>query len=394
MEAAEFRKLFLLDPDIVFLNHGSFGACPATVFEKYQAWQRKLEWQPAAFLDPVRGYAKWMLDSRKALGAEIGAHADDLVGVTNATNGLNVVAQSLPLQEGDEILTTDHEYAALDKTWDFVCHRTGAKIVRAQISLPLVDAAEFTQTIIDKMTTKTKILFLSHITSPTALVFPLEEIVAEAGRRGIWTVVDGAHSPAHIALDLDGLGADFYSGNCHKWLMSPKGAAFLHVRHDHQAMINPSIISHGWDPDRTKPGPFGGTAFIDSMEMQGTRDPAAWLTVPVAIEFHHAHAMPEVRKRCQLIAWETAQRVVHLTGLPPLSSAEFTAPQMVAMPVPRCDPEWLKQELLDRYNIEIPVFDWQGRTIVRLSVQCYNTQVEMDTLVDALNTLLIQPHKD
>ncbi|RVT83536.1 aminotransferase class V-fold PLP-dependent enzyme [Rhodobacteraceae bacterium CCMM004] len=385
------RRLFLLDPEVVFLNHGSFGACPAAVFETYQTWQLRLERQPVAFLDPDRGYAAWMADTRQALAADIGAAPDDVVGAVNATHALNLVARSLPLAEGDEILTTDHEYAALDKTWRFVAARSGARIVTCEVPLPLHDPAAFTDTLIGAMTDRTRVLFVSHITSPTALCFPIEAAVAEARRRGIWTVIDGAHTPGHIDLDVTAVGADFYAGNCHKWMMAPKGAAFLHARQAHQPMLQPLVISHGWDPDRAAPGPFGGTAFVDAMEMQGTRDPSAWLSVPAALEFRRAHDWPALSATCAAQARAASERVARMTGLPPLAAPALTAPQMVALPVPRCDPHWLKRALLERYRIEVPVFDWKENTIVRLSVQCYNSDEDIDLLCGALSDLLSLP---
>ncbi len=200
------RDQFLLDPEVVFLNHGSFGACPKPVFAAYQDWQLRLERQPVAFLDPVRGYAGFLRAAREALAGEVGAQPDDLVGVMNATVGLNIVAQSLPLLEGDEILTTDHEYAALEKTWAFVCRRTGPKVVTVKVPLPLTSEKAFTEALLEGLTERTRVVFLSHITSATALRFPIERIVAEARARGIWTVIDGAHVPGHIPLDLDDLG--------------------------------------------------------------------------------------------------------------------------------------------------------------------------------------------
>jgi len=389
--AIGLKAPFLLDPEVVFLNHGSFGACPAPVFDRYQDWQRRLERQPVVFLDPDRGYAAWMAETRAALSAEIGARADDIVGFANATSALNAVARSLPLNPGDEILTTNHEYAALEKTWAFVTARTGARVVTAEVPLPLTDAAAFTAALTDRMTDRTRVLFLSHITSPTALYFPIEAAVAEARARGIRTVIDGAHTPGHVPLDLEALGADFYAGNCHKWLLTPKGAGFLHARPEHQPMLNPLVISHGWEPDRSAPGPFGGTAFVDAMEFQGTRDPAAWLSVPEALAFRAGQDWAAIARACRDMATATGDRLAARTGLAPLSSPEFRAPQMVAMPVPPCDPMWLKDALYDRYAIEIPVLNWKEHSIVRLSVQCYNTQDEMELLLDALGEILSLP---
>lgn len=381
-------SLFLLDPDVVFLNHGSFGACPKPVFAAYQAWQLKLERQPVAFLDPMRGYAAWMKEARVSLAEEIGADPQDIFGTVNATFSLNIVARSLPLKPGDEILTTDHEYAALEKTWDYVARRTGARVVTVALPLPLTEEAAFTEAILAGMTSRTRVVFLSHVTSPTALVLPIEPIVAEARARGIWSVIDGAHTPGHIPLDLNALGADFYAGNCHKWLMAPKGSAFLHVRRDEQAKMNPLVISHGWTAERAEPGPFGNSAFVDAMEMQGTRDPSAWLTVPEAVRFRKAQGWDEVARRCTEMMHETAARITALTGLPLFAAPEFIAPQMVAIPLPHTDPAALQHTLMQRYGIEIPVFDWNGHTVSRLSVQGYNTERQMDLLVTALTDIL------
>ncbi len=380
-------SLFLLDPDVIFLNHGSFGACPKPVFEAYQRWQTKLERQPVAFFHPERGVTKWMRDARAAMAGRLNTSPENIVGLTNATYGLNIVAHSLPLKPGDEILTTDHEYAALEKTWAYVARRTGAKITIVKVPMPLVDEDTFTRAMLDGMTERTRVLFLSHITSATALLFPVERSVVEAKLRGIWTVIDGAHSPGHIPLDLDRLDADFYAGNCHKWMMAPKGSAFLYVRPSLQHLINPLVISHGWTEETGTvdvKGPFGNTGFVDGLEVQGTRDPSAWLAVPDAIEFSTQHQWHKVAEQCRALVQDTASRVAKLTGLPALSSPEFCAPQMASMPVPSCDPLLLKETLLELYNIEIPVFNWQDKTIVRVSAQGYNTQTDMDKLVKAL----------
>ena len=384
---------FLLRPDVCFLNHGSFGACPSPVFEDYQRWQLQLESQPVAFLDPARGLSGWMREARVALAAELGATADDLVGLTNATYALNIVAQSLDLRPGDEILTTDHEYAALEKTWAYVCRKTGAVIKTVKIPLPLTDEAQFTDAILNGFSARTRVLFLSHITSATALVFPIERAVAAARARGVYSVIDGAHAPGHIRLNLAALGADFYAGNCHKWLMAPKGSAFLHVRTELQSLLNPLVISHGWTEDAKLPGTkgvFGNTPFIDGLEMQGTRDPSAWLAVPAALKFRADHDWWQITESCRQLVQATAARVRGLTGLAALSSPAFCAPQMVSMPVPRCDPVELKRRLYDDYSIEIPCFDWQDHTIARVSAQGYNTQAQMDHLVTVLTEILPQ----
>ena len=229
------------------------------------------------------------------------------------------------------------------------------------------------------MTGRTKVLFLSHITSATALHFPIAP------------VIDGAHAPGQVALHLGQLGADAYVGNCHNWLMAPNGAAFLHVHRDLQPRIAPLVISHGWSPDATEPGPFGNSAFVDRLEVQGTRDPAAFLAVPAAIRFRARHRWDQVARRCHDLLAETAQRIAALTGLPPLSTPDFGAPQMIALPLPDCDPAALQQALLTRHAIEVPCFHWQGRPILRLSVQGYNDTAEMGRLMRVLSTELDLP---
>lgn len=373
----------------MFLNHGSFGACPRPVFEAYQQWQFDLERQPVEFLG--RKLTENMRAARTVLAAELGTTPENIVGVTNATFGLNIVAQSLDLKPGDQILTTDHEYSALEKTWAYVARRTGAEIVVVDIPLPLLTETQFTETIVAQMTSRTRVLFLSHITSPTALLFPISEVIAEARRRGIWSVIDGAHTPGHIPLSLDSIGADFYAGNCHKWMMAPKGSAFLHARPEVQRLLNPLVVSHGWtaiSKAEGAQGAFGNSPFIDEMEVQGTRDPAPWLSVPAALDFRRENDWKSVQSHCQSLAQETASRLAELTGLTPLSAAQFCAPQMIAMPIPDCDSDQLKIDLIDRYNIEIPVFRWKDRCIARLSVQGYNSKPQMDKLIHALTDLL------
>ncbi len=383
---------FLLREDVVFLNHGSFGACPRPVFEVYQQWQLELERQPVAFLHGHHLTSR-MRVPRVALAAEIGTTPEDIVPVVNATEGLNIVAQSLELKPGDEIVTTDHEYSALEKTWAYICRRTGARVMVVKVPMPFVSEAAFTDAVISAFTERTRVLFLSHITSPTAIVFPIERSIKEAKRRGIWTVIDGAHAPGHIPLDLTALDADFYSGNLHKWLMTPKGSAFLYVRPELQRMINPLVISHGWTAGSKAPdakGAFGNSPFIDEIEMQGTRDPAAWLSVPAALAFRKEHDWTSVQRACSALAQDTARRIGALTGLRPLSAPQFCAPQMIAIPLPDTglDPQVFHDTLLERYRIEIPVFKWQDHYVVRLSVQGYNSKSQMDLLIEALTEIL------
>lgn len=382
---SELARHFLLDPAVAYLNHGSYGACPRPVIAACRLWQEKLERQPVAFLEPDH-LARRFAQVSHALGVELGADAEDLVWVTNATAGLNVVARSLRLGPADEVLTTDHEYAAVSRTWAFVAARTGAVVRSVTVPMPLA-AETFSQALRGAMTARTRVLFLSHVTSPTAVVFPLADIVAEARSRGIVTIIDGAHAPGQIPIDLTALGADFYVGNCHKWLMAPKGTAFLHARRDRQAALLPPVISHGWTEDRGGPGPFGGTAFQDAFCHQGTRDPAAWLAVPTALAFRAEHDWPRVSAACHRLAWEIAGEVAAVTELAPFATPEASAPQMIALPLPDCDTTALHLDLRAR-GVEIPCYRWQGRPMMRLSVQAYNGADDGARLVAELARLL------
>ena len=377
---AGLRDLFLLRPNVVFLNHGSFGACPRPVFEAYQAWQLELERQPVEF---VQRRSKALLqEAREALGAFLGADASDLVYVTNVSMGLNIVARSLPLEPGDEVLTTDHEYGSLNRTWELVCEKRGARYVHRTVPLPITSTEQVVDAIWSGVTERTRVLYLSHITSPTALTLPVEALVRRAREAGITTVIDGAHASGQRPLDLEGLGADFYSGNCHKWMMSPKGSGFLHARREMQSLLEPLV---GGRIEQTPQV----SRLVDEHQYQGTRDIAAFLSVPVAIRFMQEHDWPSVRRSCHELVRYAREQVSALTGLPPVipdSPAWFA--QMAVLPIPSCDLTVLRSRLLDRYNIEIPPTAWNGQQFMRLSVQGYNTRSDIDRLIEALGELL------
>lgn len=390
--ASELRELFLLRPDVVFLNHGSFGACPRPVFEAYQQWQLELERQPVEFLG--RRFGGLLREAREALADVVGARADDLVYVPNATTGLNAVARSLRLAPGDEVLTTNHEYGALDRTWRFVCARRGATYVNRPLPLPISSADEVIEQLWAGVTERTRVLFLSHITSPTALILPVQELVRRARAVGIITIVDGAHVPGQIPLDLEALGADFYAGNCHKWLNSPKGSAFLYARKEVQPLLEPLVVSWGWQPESStllSLDSNGSSPFVLQHEWQGTRDIAAYLSVPAAIEFEAEHDWPRVRQECHELARYARQAIGELTGLEQIcpDSPEWYA-QMATIPLPSCDAEELKRRLYDEYRVEVPIIEWNSRQFIRVSVQGYNAKGDLDALISALAALLPQ----
>ncbi len=382
---APLKQRFLLDPDVIFLNHGSFGACPRPVFECYQQWQRRLERQPVDFM--INRLLGYLQEARTHLAAYLHTAADDLVFVPNATFGVNVVARSLSLAPGDEILSTDHEYGACDKIWQFVCRKTGAVYKRQPIPLPLGSREQTVQQFWQGVTGRTRAIFISHITSSTAVQFPIETILRRARQAGILTIVDGAHAPGQIPLDLGALGADFYTGNCHKWMMAPKGAAFLYARPEVQSLIEPLVVSWGWGEN---PEFDVGSPFLDNLQWLGTNDPSAYLTVPEAIRFMQAHDWPAVRARCHRLLAETLERISALTGLPSIYPAlnGFFEQMAVAELPPIPDLETLKQRLYAEYRIEVPLLNWQGRQFIRISVQGYNTPDDLETLLQALEKLL------
>ena len=285
------KELFILDPNIVFLNHGSFGATPRPVMDAYQGWQYQLERQPVQFI--VREMLGELENARQILGRYLNASADDLVFVPNVTFGVNIIARSLQLKSGDEILASDHEYGACENIWTFMAQKTGTAFVRQSVPLPLGSPEEVADQLWGGVTQKTKVIFLSHITSPTALHMPVEMICRRAREAGILTVIDGAHAPGQIQVDLDRIDADFYVGNCHKWMLSPKGAGFLYTRRGLQDMIEPLVVSWGWG----KNSPYTtGSRYIDTLEWWGTNDPSAYLAVPAAIKFMEEHDWTSVQK--------------------------------------------------------------------------------------------------
>jgi len=382
-EPEQLRSLFLLDPRVHFLNHGSFGACPRPVFEDYQSWQRELERQPVLFLG--RNFPVLDHQVREALAATLHTRADNLALVPNATHGVNVLAHSLHLAPGDEVLTTDHEYGACEATWEFYCQRWGAKYVRQALRLPVRSKDELLDQFWEGVNPHTRVIFLSHITSPTALTLPVEEICTRARREGILTIVDGAHAPGQIELDLEAVGADFYTGNCHKWMLSPKGAAFLYARPEVQRLIEPLVVSWGYR-NRT------GSPLVDYLQWTGTHDPAAALTVPSAIRFMEEQHWDEVRRIChERLRW-TVERVCALSGKNPLYPLDSDLyHQMAIAPLPETtDLQRLKERLYEEFQVEVPLIEWNGNKFLRVSVQGYNTQEDVEALCQGLEALLPQ----
>jgi isopenicillin-N epimerase len=379
----QIRGEFLLDPDVVFLNHGSFGACPRPVFEVYQQWQLELERQPVEFLS--RRQKDLLHAARGKLATYLHANTDDVVFLPNVTTALNVVARSLPLQPGDEILTTDHEYGALERTWTFVNeqHQAVLKVQKLPTRLDNPDAT--VEAVWAGVTPRTRVLFLSHITSPTAVILPIEPLIRRARAAGIWTVIDGAHAPGQIDIDLQALGVDFYGGNCHKWLSSAKGAGFLYARPEVQELIEPLVVSWGW-----RPRDAWSTPFVDTIQRQATHDISAYLSVPAAIDFQQQRDWPTVRQECHELVRLARQGMHEISGVEPsvVDDPRWFA-QMATLPLPAgSDAPKIKQRLYDEYRVEIPANQWGEKPSLRVSVQGYNTRADIERLLSAVRGVL------
>lgn len=377
------KQDFLLDPDITFLNHGSFGATPRPVFETYQKWQRELERQPVEFLG--RKVYSLLSTARHSLEEVLGAQPDSLVYVTNVTEALNIVARSLHLGPNDEVLASGMEYGAMDRTWRFLSTKETFKYINHPISVPVLDRKKVVDEFLKGISRHTRVIFLSHISSPTGMIFPVPEICQAARERNILTVIDGAHAPGQIDLDLESLGADFYGGNCHKWLCAPKGAGFLYASPQAQKLVEPLIVSWGWQSENPGPSPF-----IDLLEWTGTRDVSAFLTVPAAIEYQRKNNWPEFRLHCHALAEDAMRRISDLTKLEPLYpvTSEWFAQMGTARLPDQTDTVWLQKALWEQFRIEIPIIDWNGIKLIRFSYQAYNSKEDTERLLAALKKLL------
>jgi isopenicillin-N epimerase len=373
---------FLLNPNITFLNFGSFGAAVKSVFEKYQQLQLELEQEPVQFIT-VKGL-QYLQQSREALAAYIHCSADDVVYITNPSYGANIIAKSFPLAKDDEILTTDLEYGACDKTWNYYCEKAGAKYVRQPIGFPLTTKEDFVEQFFKGVTAKTKMVFISHITSSTGLRLPVEAICAKAKEYGLITFVDGAHAPGQIPLNLQTLQADIYIGACHKWMMTAKGSSFIYVKKELQHLFHPLVVSWGY-----KAAMPSHSTFLDWHQTQGTRDFSAFLTIPTAIAFMQQHNWETVASACRALVLQNAPtlcKLLHAAPLCPLDDNFLV--QLYSTHIKTKEPEKLKALLYDKYNIEIPVMQHDNKIFLRYSIQAFNTQKDVDTLFDALKAIM------
>jgi isopenicillin-N epimerase len=375
------RQYFLLRDDVTFLNFGSFGACPKPVFEKYQQLQLELEQEPVLFI--TGNGLKYLTQSREALGNYLNCAKDDLVYVTNPSYAVNAVAKSFNLKEGDEVLTTDLEYGACDKTWEYYCKKAGAKYVRQHISLPVQSKEQFIEDFFKGLSAKTKLVFLSHITSSTALRLPVEEICAVARQKGLITFVDGAHAPGQIPVNLQTLGADIYTGACHKWMMTPKGSSFFYVKKELQHLIDPLVVSWGYNalfPSASQ--------FLDYHQMNGTRDYSAFLTIPTAIDFMKEHEWDKVAANCRKLVQDNASEFCSILNASPLAPVNDNfILQLFAAEIKTTEPEKLHDYFFEKYKIQIPVMRHGSKVYLRYSINAFNNQQDLNKLFAAIKEI-------
>jgi len=374
------KDLYLLNPEITFLNHGSFGACPKPVFEEYQRWQHKLEQQPVEFM--ARDIYDYLKEARDSLGRFVGCSGDDLVYVTNPTTAVNTIIRSLDFGPGDEILTTDQEYGALIRTWNQYADKRGFKLVEHVTQFPMTTHEDFVNKFWSDVNEKTKVIFISQITSATGVILPAEEICRRAKAEGIMTIIDGAHVPAHIPLSISEMDPDVYVGACHKWLSAPKGSSFMYVKNSLQENVNPLIISWGSEVDPS-PSPF-----IYENQYQGTWDPSAFLTVPSAIQFQIDNDWESVKKRCRNLTQETRDRVYDIIKTEPIcpNNDEWLG-QMSSIIINIENGLEFKWMLLDKYKIEMPIYQWKDKILFRISFNAYNDEKDADRLIEVLEEM-------
>ncbi len=377
------KNNFLINKDIFFFNNGSFGACPKAVFSKYQEWQRVVEYQPVEF------YQKTLLPalnrSRQSIGSFINAEADDITLTRNATYATNTVIRSLDLTEGDEVLVTNHEYGACINAWEFWQQEKGFKIKVINFDLPLPHTTEIISKIESCINSKTKVIFFSHISSMTAQLFPAKEICNLARENNIISIVDAAHAVGQYPLDINQIAPDFYFSNIHKWLFAPKGTAFLYVRKELQSIVKPLITGWGWGTDRELQS---GSDYIDSNQFYGTSDLSSFLTIPSSISFYEENNVVELKQRCNTLVKHFIQEANKITRKKSLYSKLADCLMMGIIEVPnKYSAQKLKDLLYDKYKIEVPVIEWEGRLMIRISIQIFNTEEEVEYFLDVLREI-------
>jgi isopenicillin-N epimerase len=361
------RDQFLLEDGIAFLNNGSYGAPPRVVYEAAEAFRRRCELQPIRFMQ--QELPGLLRESADALGRFLHIPSGELALVDNATSGVNAVLRDMMFAAGDELLTTNHVYNAVRQTMRHVASRCGATVVEADVPFPTKGDDEIVAAILARVSVRTKLLVVDHITSPTALIFPVARLAAEMRKRNIPILIDGAHAPGMIALDVPAIGADWYAGNCHKWLFAPKGCAFVWAAPAHRVQLHPTVISHGY-----------GAGLAAEFDWVGTRDYSPWAALPTAIGFYESLGAELVRARNHALAVEAGQMLAATwrteIGGPPALLGNMATIRLPVQPPPTVDnAKAIRRRLWDRHSVEAPIFAFGGQLWLRIAAQVFN---EMD----------------
>ena len=388
-DSQSLRPLFQLDPEITFLNHGSYGACSKPVFEAYQSYQKDLELHPIQFMQEK--VYELLERSRAALGAYINCDKEDIIYVPNPTHAVGTVIHNVVLEPGEEVLSTNLEYGSCDRMWTYDAEQRGYKYIQAEINLPIEDKEIFLNEFWSFANDQTKYVFISQITSTTGMILPIPEIVVEAKKRGIKTIIDGAHVPAHISLNIKELDPDYYTGALHKWLCCPKGISFLYVNKEYQGGIQPMVKSWGWGEEyeefKSSTQLHSSSRFINVFQWQGTKDMSVFFTVPEAIQFQKEHDWDSVRSRCFNMVIEARNRITEITKLPKICPDNWLG-QMATILFPIEDTVAFKKTLYNDYQIEMPVMTHKEHTAFRISIQGYNSEKDIDHLINSLEELI------
>ena len=376
------KSLFQLDTTLTFLNHGSFGSCPKPIFEEYHKFQHELEYEPVTFIQQKQ--PQYLKTAREHLAKFVECDSADLYFTPNPTFAVNTIMRSLNLQPGDEILSTNHEYGAMDRTWSFYCKKTGAKYIRQEITLPIASKEELLNEFWKGYNSKTKVIFLNHISSATALIFPVKEICDKAQELGLITIIDGAHVPGHIDLNITELNPDYYTGTLHKWMLAPKGSSFLYVKKEFQNDLEPLVVS--WGYESVAPGE---SQFLDYHEYQGTNEISAYLCTPKVIDFLESNNWTQISAASKQIVLDNYQKFCDLVGTQPICpvTSEFLG-QMASIPIRTDKPVELKEVLYNKYKIQIPVMPLNDKFYIRYSINAYNSQEDLDILYKSLEEII------
>lgn len=388
------RAQMLLDPTVLNLNTGSFGPVSRPVFAFATALRQRLAEEPMDFL--LRQGPPLLWQARETLAAFLGSAPGRLIFTANVSAAINLTASSLTLAAPGEILLTDHEYGAMQWCWERAAQRQGLTLRTFPLPIMPRSPQEITDAFCAAFTPRTRLVFFSHVLSPTGLVLPAADICAEARRRNILTVIDGAHAPAMIPLHLDNLDCDFYAGNCHKWLLAPTGTGFLHFRPGNGDRLRPLHVSWGWHMDHARAderNDFGSTQRIYQLEFEGTRDPCAWMSIQQAIEFQEQLGLANIRQRNEGLVQHARQRLGQELGLPlwtpdhPELHGFLTAFRLLA----HSRGKELQRRLWEQHRIEVPVIEKPYGWLLRISTHFYNTEEEIDQLAEALQKLAMAP---